>query len=56
CEYEGCAQTFTTAFSMRRHMVGHTEDRPFKCSRCGQGFKNQSDCKRHEKSNRKHSP
>ncbi|KAH7884333.1 hypothetical protein F5I97DRAFT_1440897 [Phlebopus sp. FC_14] len=55
-ECELCHQTFTAQFSLRRHQQSHTGERPFECSipGCGQRFFNSSDCKRHEKSRKRH--
>ncbi|KAH7913787.1 hypothetical protein BJ138DRAFT_1145264 [Hygrophoropsis aurantiaca] len=51
-----CVQTFTTQFSLTRHKQSHTGEKPYICSHtgCGQTFFNSSDCKRHERSTRKH--
>jgi len=51
-----CGQTFTAIFSLRRHAQSHTGVRPFVCSipGCRQAFFNQSDCRRHEKSTKRH--
>ncbi|KAG2121746.1 hypothetical protein DEU56DRAFT_93042 [Suillus clintonianus] len=53
---EECGQTFTAVFSLERHMQAHTSIRPFVCNipGCNQAFINQSDCKRHEKSRKRH--
>ncbi|KAH7930205.1 hypothetical protein BV22DRAFT_1001164 [Leucogyrophana mollusca] len=53
---DSCGQTFTTVFSLSRHKQSHTGEKPYKCSKpgCNQAFFNNSDCKRHEKSLRKH--
>ncbi|KAF8122651.1 hypothetical protein EV363DRAFT_1182123 [Boletus edulis] len=55
-ECEDCKQTFTAQFSLRRHQQSHTGERPFACgiSGCTQRFYNSSDCKRHEKSRKRH--
>lgn len=51
-----CGQTFTAVFSLKRHMQSHTGVRPFVCNipGCNQAFFNQSDCKRHERSRKRH--
>lgn len=51
-----CGQTFTAVFSLKRHMQSHTGVRPFACSipGCTQAFFNQSDCRRHERSRKRH--
>lgn len=51
-----CQQTFTAQFSLKRHQRSHTGERLFQCSipGCGQKFFNSSDCKRHEKSKKRH--
>ncbi|KAF9243528.1 hypothetical protein BU15DRAFT_59896 [Melanogaster broomeanus] len=53
---ETCGQTFTAVFSLKRHAQSHTGERPYTCSipGCGQQFFNNSDCKRHEKSRKRH--
>ncbi|KAI6107958.1 hypothetical protein F5141DRAFT_88542 [Pisolithus sp. B1] len=53
---EECHQTFTAQFSLKRHRQSHTGERRFKCSipGCDQSFFNNSDCKRHEKSKKRH--
>jgi hypothetical protein len=53
---ETCGQTFTAAFSLKRHTQSHTGERPYVCAipGCGQQFFNSSDCKRHEKSTKRH--
>ncbi|KAG2149054.1 uncharacterized protein EDB93DRAFT_357198 [Suillus bovinus] len=51
-----CGQTFTAVFSLKRHMQSHSGVRPFVCNipGCSQAFFNQSDCKRHERSTKRH--
>lgn len=51
-----CGQTFTAVFSLKRHIQSHTGVRPFVCSipGCTQAFFNQSDCRRHERSRKRH--
>lgn len=51
-----CGQTFTAIFSLKRHVQSHSGVRPFVCSipGCDQAFFNQSDCKRHERSKKRH--
>ncbi|KAG0693905.1 hypothetical protein DFH29DRAFT_814281 [Suillus ampliporus] len=51
-----CGQTFTAVFSLKRHMQSHTGVRPFVCNipGCEQAFFNQSDCRRHERSRKRH--
>ncbi|KAF8428884.1 hypothetical protein L210DRAFT_484476 [Boletus edulis BED1] len=55
-ECEDCKQTFTAQFSLRRHQQSHSGERPFACGipGCTQRFYNSSDCKRHEKSMKRH--
>ncbi|KAF8558137.1 hypothetical protein OG21DRAFT_1405728, partial [Imleria badia] len=51
-----CNQTFTALFSLKRHMQSHSGEKPFACRipGCAQTFYNSSDCKRHEKSKKRH--
>lgn len=51
-----CGQTFTAVFSLKRHMQSHSGVRPFVCNihGCDQAFFNQSDCRRHERSRKRH--
>lgn len=51
-----CGQTFTAVFSLKRHAQSHTGVRPFVCNipGCNQAFFNQSDCRRHERSRKRH--
>ncbi|KIJ04987.1 hypothetical protein PAXINDRAFT_21733, partial [Paxillus involutus ATCC 200175] len=53
---EECGQTFTALFSLKRHRQSHSGERPYTCSipGCGQQFFNSSDCKRHEKNQKRH--
>ncbi|KAF8123492.1 hypothetical protein EV363DRAFT_1420080 [Boletus edulis] len=55
-ECEVCKQTFTAQFSLRRHQQEHTGERPFACGilGCTERFYNSSDCKRHERSRKRH--
>ncbi|KAF4994612.1 hypothetical protein FGRMN_5681 [Fusarium graminum] len=34
-----CGRRFTTKGKLNRHMSSHSEDRPFKCDKCGSDFK-----------------
>lgn len=43
-----CGKVFTKLFSMTRHMLLHTGERPFQCSICHYGFIQKSDLLRHE--------
>ncbi|EGO24184.1 hypothetical protein SERLADRAFT_388970 [Serpula lacrymans var. lacrymans S7.9] len=51
---EICSQNFTTRHSKARHISSHLGERPYKCTLCGQAFTNKTDCKRHEKSKKRH--
>ncbi|KAG1840732.1 hypothetical protein DFJ58DRAFT_732778 [Suillus subalutaceus] len=53
---EECGQTFTAVFSLKRHRQSHTGVKPFACNvpGCNQAFFNQSDCRRHERSRKRH--
>lgn len=44
---EICFKAFTKGFSLNRHMLLHTGQRPFKCEICGFGFIQKSDLNRH---------
>ncbi|KAG8933593.1 Metallothionein expression activator [Tulasnella sp. 417] len=50
CLYPACGKTFSKLFSLRKHEVLHSFDRPFKCPRCPAAFARKYDFKRHEKS------
>jgi tetratricopeptide (TPR) repeat protein len=43
-----CGKNFTKNFSLSRHMLLHTGERPFHCSICKYGFIQKSDLLRHE--------
>jgi Zinc finger, C2H2 type len=43
-----CGKNFTKNFSLTRHMLLHTGERPFSCSICSYGFIQKSDLLRHE--------
>lgn len=51
-----CPQTFIHQTDLRRHIWGHTGERPYKCSypNCGKGFMKRSELINHE--NRCHPP
>lgn len=43
-----CSKSFNKKFSLIRHMVSHTGERPFVCDHCDQAFTQKFDLKRHE--------
>lgn len=47
-----CGKILTTNFSLNRHMLLHTGERPFKCAVCKYGFIQKSDLFRHESTHR----
>ncbi|XP_061523668.1 zinc finger protein 420-like isoform X1 [Phycodurus eques] len=44
-----CGKFFAWQMDMERHMMSHSEDRPYKCSFCEKRFKNPYVLKRHQK-------
>ncbi|XP_014385862.1 PREDICTED: zinc finger protein 557-like [Myotis brandtii] len=46
-----CGKAFSNVFSLRRHKMTHSEEKPFKCDVCGKDFLQRSDLRNH---NRRH--
>ncbi|XP_059537221.1 zinc finger protein 705A-like [Myotis daubentonii] len=46
-----CGKAFNNVFSLRRHKMTHSEEKPFKCNVCGKAFLQRSDLRNH---NRRH--
>ena len=38
CDYKGCDKIFTTKFSLKRHILVHSQRKPLECSFCGKKF------------------
>ncbi|CAK6442535.1 unnamed protein product, partial [Pipistrellus nathusii] len=44
-----CGKGFSSVFSLRRHKMIHSEEKPFKCNICGKGFLQKSDLRNHKR-------
>ena len=38
CTFQGCTRMFKTKFALKRHSLIHTNERQFKCTKCGKPF------------------
>ena len=38
CDYKGCDRIFTTKFSLKRHLLVHSQRKPLECQFCGKKF------------------
>jgi len=56
CTHPGCPATLKCPRNLKRHMMTHTEERPFPCpyESCGERFKSQDSVNRHIKNAKKH--
>jgi hypothetical protein len=43
-----CDKSFSTEFSLRRHMLIHNSVKPYECSFCGRSFSDRSNFMKHE--------
>ncbi|XP_054575920.1 zinc finger protein 705A-like [Eptesicus fuscus] len=44
-----CGKAFSSVFSLRRHKMTHSKEKPFKCNVCGKGFLQKSDLRNHNR-------
>ena len=47
CDYEGCKFSTSTKKQLKEHLKKHSDDYPYECTICHQGFHYQSGLKRH---------
>ena len=47
CEYEGCKFSTSTKKQLKEHQKKHSDDHPYECKICHQGFQYRSGLKRH---------
>ena len=49
CTCPVCGRQFGSAYSMKRHYMIHTGERPYQCDKCGRGFVQKGDLQSHYK-------
>ncbi|XP_037075808.1 zinc finger protein 569-like [Pollicipes pollicipes] len=49
CTCPECGRQFGSAYSMKRHYMIHTGERPYQCDKCGRGFVQKGDLQAHYK-------
>ncbi|KOB68120.1 Uncharacterized protein OBRU01_18843, partial [Operophtera brumata] len=49
CEYVAINKAFTNMTALRKHMLIHTEERPYACPTCGRRFRDNSNFQKHVK-------
>lgn len=38
CDYKGCDKIFNTKFSLKRHLLVHSQKKDLECRHCGKKF------------------
>ncbi|KAJ3064900.1 hypothetical protein HDU99_004332 [Rhizoclosmatium hyalinum] len=49
CTHEGCTNSYSTAYSLKIHVMNHTGERPFECAKCPMKFKTQQNRELHQR-------
>lgn len=49
CHIRGCDKVYDQLHYLKRHLITHSDERPYQCDECGQGFKCMAHLKGHAK-------
>ncbi|KAI9014811.1 hypothetical protein BC832DRAFT_546536 [Gaertneriomyces semiglobifer] len=49
CPFPACQLSFSRSHDLARHILTHTQERPYECARCGRRFARRDALRRHDK-------